>query len=405
MPHVGKQHIHALPANDVRILNQYAQYLRLDIAAKSECSLPLINLLIGEPDFPTPEHIKFAAIEAIQQHAIGYGPSGGWILLKEQIADKVQRVNAYQISEDNVAVTMGGTGAIQAAFTAILREGDDVLVPDPGWPQYQLQLACCGANAIHYNLDQYNNWLPNLRQIEQLLTPRSRILVINSPANPGGTVFPPQLIEQLLSFAQRHNLYLLSDECYDEIVFDGSHISPATFLSSQEFEQGHIICIYTFSKTYAMTGWRIGYLVSSKELVRTVTHVLDSNYTNISTIVQHAASAALQGSQVCVQTMRTAYHQRRDCAIAMLKDFNRYTYTPQGAFYILVDISHPNAPERQSNVFARTLLQKRHVAVAPGTSFGQVVPHMVRISLAAAEQDIARGIRELCTFADSYDSK
>lgn len=395
---VGKPHIYTLPPNEVRILNRYAQKLQQDAEKNGEDLLPLINLLIGEPDFPTPEHIKNAAIEAIQQQAIGYGPAAGWPWLKELIAEKIRSKNGYRVEEDHVAITVGGTGAVQAAFLATLQEGDEVLIPDPGWPQYQLQLSCCGAKPVHYPLMSANGWLPDVAQLEQLLTPRSRMIVINSPANPSGAVFPTSLIAELLDFALRHNLYLLSDECYDEITFEQMHVSPASFLSTQSFENGNIICIYSFSKTYSMTGWRIGYVVSSKKLIQTITNVLDSSHTNISTLIQHAAAAALCGPQNCVQVMRMAYHQRRDCAIALLKEQQRFTYTPQGAFYILIDISNAAEPYRQGKDFAHALLQKRHVAVAPGTSFGNTIPQFVRVSLAAKEQDIAHGIRNLCMF-------
>jgi len=396
---IGKQRIYDLPSNDVRILNIYAQQLRESQAA-SDNLFPLVNLLIGEPDFPTPEHIRHAAIEAIQHQSIGYGPAAGWPWLKDLIAAKIQQVNGYTVDTEHIAITMGGTGAVQAAFMAILREGDEVLVPDPAWPQYQLQLVCCAARAIYYPLKPTNHWYPDLVQLEQLVTPRTRMLIINSPANPSGVVFPPQLIANLLDFALRHDLYLLSDECYDEIIFEGEHVSPATFLSTKEFEDGRVICVYTFSKTYAMTGWRIGYMVASKELMKTMTHVLDSSYTNISKIVQCAAAAALTGPRTCVHEMRLSYQQRRDCAIALLKSLGHYSYTPQGAFYVLVDISNPLMPLQQAQVFAHALLQKYYVAVAPGTSFGSTALQWVRVSLTSPEQDIIRGLKSLCALAD-----
>ena len=137
---------------------------------------------------------------------------------------------------------------------------------------------------------------------------------------------------ELLDFARQHDLYLLSDECYDEIVFEGKHVSPASLLSQAEFDEGRVICIYTFSKSYAMTGWRIGYLATGTQLLKTITYVLDGSYTNISKAVQRAAAAALRGSQQCVVEMREAYRRRRDLAVAILKEHGRYLYTPHGAF-------------------------------------------------------------------------
>src|SRR5579884_3022465 len=213
-------------------------------------------------------------------------------------------------------------------------------------------------------------------------------------------VFPVQLMAELLGFARQHDLYLLSDECYDEIVFEGKHVSPASLLSQPEFDEGRVICIYTFSKSYAMTGWRIGYLATGTQLLKTITYVLDGSYTNISKAVQRAAAAALRGSQQCVVEMREAYRRRRDLAVAILKEHGRYLYTPHGAFYLLVDVSRPDGASRSSRQFALNLLRERNITVASGTSFGSVADHYVRVSLAASEEEIERGVREICQFAD-----
>jgi aspartate aminotransferase len=232
------------------------------------------------------------------------------------------------------------------------------------------------------------------------VTPRTRLLVINSPGNPTGAVYPAQLVEDLLDFARRHDLYLLSDECYDEMLFEGIHVSPGALLTHDEFNLGRVICVYTFSKTYAMTGWRIGYLVAGTQLLKTITYVLDASYTNISTVIQRAAAAALTGPQTCVAEMRQTYHRRRDLAVSLLKDLGRYVYTPHGAFYILIDVSAPGGTGRRGRQFALDLLRERNVAAAPGSTFGSVAEQYVRVSLAASDEEIVRGVREICAFAD-----
>lgn len=274
-------------------------------------------------------------------------------------------------------------------------------MPDPGWPHYRMQIAASGATAAPYPLDPQSAWLPDIAHLERLVTPRTRLLLINTPGNPTGAVFPAQLVADLLDFARRHDLYLLSDECYDEIVFEGQHTSPATLLSPAEFEAGRVIGIYTFSKTYAMTGWRIGYIVTGSQLINTITSVLDASYTNISTLVQRAAVAALTGPQDCVALMREAYRERRDLAVSLLKEHGRYLYTPHGAFYALIDVTGPGREARGSRQFALDLLHARNVAVASGSAFGSVAASYVRISLAAPPDDIERGVREICAFADS----
>jgi aspartate aminotransferase/aminotransferase len=207
-------------------------------------------------------------------------------------------------------------------------------------------------------------------------------------------------MQQLLDFARRHDLYLLSDECYDEIIFEGEHVSPAALLEPGEFESGRVICIYAFSKTYAMTGWRIGYVVTGAQLLKTIACVIDASYTNVSTLVQKAAATALTGPQNCVDEMRAGYQRRRDLAVATLREYGRYLYTPHGAFYILVDARWPDGTPRAGRELAQALLSKRNVTVAPGSGFGAVAENYVRVSLAGAEAEIAQGLRELCLFAD-----
>ena len=295
---------------------------------------------------------------------------------------------------------MGGTGAIQTALTATVGRGDEVLIPDPCWPYYFMQIASCEATPIPYALSRENEWYPDISNLERLVTPRTRLIIINTPGNPTGAVFPASLISDLLDFARRHDLYLLTDECYDEIVFEGKHISPATLMTKEEFESGRFIGIYTFSKTYAMTGWRVGYIATGRKLLKTIINVLEADHTNISTIVQRGASAALTGSQDCATQMRDTYRQRRDLAIGLLHDFNRYLYTPHGAFYVLIDVSSHTDIQRDAASFALDLLRSRNVAVASGRSFGKEAIQFVRISLAASDDEIKRGVGEICMFAD-----
>jgi aspartate aminotransferase len=396
----GKPLIHHLPINDVTTLGAFAYELQQEAEARGEVLPPAARLHIGEPSFRTPEHIRLAAIEALQGEPITYGPAAGWPWLRELIAEKIERVNGYLVGPQQVAIAMGGTGAIQSALLATVGVGDEVLIPDPHWPHYTMQLACCGASAVSYPLDAQNEWLPDIAHLERLVTARTLMLVINSPGNPTGAVYPAQLVEDLLDFARRHDLYLLSDECYDEILFEGIHVSPGALLSHDEFNLGRVICVYTFSKTYAMTGWRIGYLVTGTQLLKTITYVLDASYTNISTVIQRGAAAALTGPQTCVAEMRQTYHRRRDLAVSLLKELGRYVYTPHGAFYILIDVSGPDGTGRRGRQFALDLLRERNIAVAPGSTFGSVAENYVRISLAASEEEIVRGVREICAFAD-----
>ena len=307
----GKEEIYGLPTNDVTNLGAFAQQLEREAEARGETLPPAVRLQIGEPNFRTPEHIRLAAIESIQGEPLTYGPAAGWPWLRELLAAKIERVDGYTVGPEHTAIGVGGTGALLAALLATVGKGDEVLMPDPGWPHYRMQLASCGATAVPYALDPRNDWLPDVAQLERLVTPRTRLLLINTPGNPTGAVLPAALVADLLDFARRHDLYLIADECYDEILFEGTHVSPATLLSREEFESGRVICIYTFSKSYAMTGWRIGYVVTGSTLIQTIAKVLDASSTNISTAIQRAAAAALTGPQTCVGEMREAYRRRR----------------------------------------------------------------------------------------------
>ncbi|GHO53198.1 pyridoxal phosphate-dependent aminotransferase [Ktedonobacter robiniae] len=398
---IGKESIYNQPAGGFGAVSAYARQLQREAHEHGEALPPPRPLQMGEPNFLTPTHIRKAAIEALEREVIPYGPPPGWPWFRELLAEKIRRVNGYHVGIENVVATMGGTNALQSIFHATVGPGDEVLIPDPCWPVYYTQLLVCGATAVPYRLDPANEWLPSVAELEQLVTPRTRMLLINTPGNPTGAVFPRELIADLLAFALRHDLYLLSDECYDQIVFEGEHVSPATLLSAEELEQGHFIGVYTFSKTYAMTGWRVGYAVASKALIKSITEVLAGSHTNVSLIGQRAAAAALTGPQDCVTTMREAYRRRRDLATRLLKEYDRYIYTPHGAFYALIDVrDRAGRVSRRDNHFALDLLREYNVMIAPGNSFGATSAEFVRISLAASDEDVEYGVRAICEFAD-----
>ncbi|QBD80254.1 pyridoxal phosphate-dependent aminotransferase [Ktedonosporobacter rubrisoli] len=395
----GKQHIYDQAMNDITMLGTYAEQVEREARAEGRSLPPPVRLQIGEPSFRTPEHIRQAALQTIANEPLTYGPPAGWPWLRELIAAKIARVDGYSIDPENTAVTLGGTGALMAALSATVGPGDEVLMPDPCWPIYAMQLTAVGVTAVPYPLDPQSEWLPDIARLEKLVTPRTRLLMINTPGNPTGAIFPREIVSALLDFARRHDLYLISDECYDEIIFEGEHVSPATLLTRSELEDGRFIGIYTFSKSYAMTGWRVGYVVASKALTKTITDVLCANHSNISIIVQRAAAAALTGPQDCVKEMRDSYRQRRDLAVRLLKEAGRYVYTPHGAFYALIDVRGKRG-EKRGRQFALDLLHERNVAVAPGNGFGKVSEEYVRISLGASDEEIERGVREICQFAD-----
>jgi aspartate/methionine/tyrosine aminotransferase len=350
-----------------------------------------IRLDVGQPNFPTPDHIGDAGKRAIDEHKTFYTHTQGLLSLREQLVAKLARVNGIASSTERVAIGPGGVGAIAAVLAAVVEPGDEVLLPDPGWPNYGMMMAWTSARPVFYPCPPSSGFQPDLDALEALITPRTKVLVVNSPNNPTGAVYPRETIADLIELAQRHNLWLLSDECYDQIVLDGSWTSPAHMAPNDP----RIATAFTFSKTYSMTGWRIGYVTGSDELIDTATKVLESSSSCVSTISQVAAEAALRGPQDCVAEMVGAYRRRRDLVVAILKEAELFIAEPAGAFYCMADIAPSGLQARD---FAFSLLREKGVSVAPGTAFGQVARDAVRISLASSDDDLQEGVSRLAKF-------
>jgi len=350
-----------------------------------------IRLDVGQPDFPTPQHVKDAGKRAIDENKTFYTHTQGLLSLREKLVDKLARVNGIKTTPEAIACGPGGVGAIAAIFAAVLEQGDEVLLPDPGWPNYRMMLPWLGTRGIFYPCPPEYGFQPDLESLARLISPRTKILVVNSPNNPTGAVYPEATVAAMIALAQSHNLWLLSDECYDQIVLDGSWTSPAKLAPDDD----RIVTAFTFSKTYAMTGWRLGYIAGSVDLIDTATKVLESNSSCVSTITQVAAEAALTGPQDCVGEMVSAYRRRRDLVVDILKDAELLISEPTGAFYIMADVSLRGLPARE---FSFALLREQGVSAAPGTAFGEVASEAVRISLASSEADLREGVGRLARF-------
>ena len=346
-----------------------------------------IRLEVGEPNFSTPKHIVDAAVEFARKGHVNYTATAGLLSLRERIAAKLDRVNGIKAGVNNINCSIGGVGGIAAAIAALVEPGDEVLVPDPAWPNYRLMLAWANGVLVPYACPPENEFLPDPHEIERKVNARTKLIIINSPCNPTGAVFPLDLVESLVDMAVRRNVYLLSDECYDEVVFEGKHTSPASFCTD-----GRVISAFTFSKTYAMTGWRVGYVVASAKISESITKILESNSSCVPTICQKAAEAALDGPREPIREMVKAYRERRDLCVGLLEEAGMLISRPRGAFYIMADVSHAGIDSRK---FAFDLVSSKRVAVAPGTAFGQSAGHAVRISLASSPEDLSQGIARI----------
>jgi aspartate aminotransferase len=343
-----------------------------------------IRLEVGEPNFPTPAHIVEAAVEFARKGQVKYTATAGLLSLRERLVAKLDKVNGITAGVNNINCSVGGVGGIAGAVAALVDPGDEVLVPDPAWPNYRLMLAWAHGVLVPYACPPEREFLPDPQEIEKQITSRTKLMIINSPCNPTGAVFPRDLLEKLVDVAVRHNLYLLSDECYDQVILDGEHHSPASFCTD-----GRVISAFTFSKTYAMTGWRVGYVVANDKISDSITKVLESNSSCLPTVCQKAAEAALDGPREPLNDMVKAYRERRDLCVGLLEEAGMLISRPQGAFYIMADVSRSGMDSR---AFAFDLVSSKQVAVAPGTAFGESARQAVRISLASSPEDLSVGI-------------
>ncbi len=349
---------------------------------------PVIGLHVGEPSFATPEHVRDGARRALDRGDTRYVANAGIPEVREAIAGKVAARNGLQVGPEQVVVSAGGMQALYTALSATVAAGDEVLVPDPGWPNFAMAVQLLQARPIGYPLHADDGFLPDLEGLAGLVTDRTRALIVNFPSNPLGAVLPAVLAERLCRFADEHDLWLISDECYDEITFDAEPVSPGRW-----DEHERVLSCFSFSKTYAMTGMRVGYLVAPLTVAATAAKLQEPLIACVNAPAQYAALAALEGPQDHVETMRRAYRERRDAAAAQLDRAGVAYHLPRGAFYMWVDVSDRCGGDVKS--WALELLRERHVAVAPGTTFGDQGEGWVRISLATDTGDLLEGIDRL----------
>jgi aspartate aminotransferase len=349
---------------------------------------PIIGLHVGEPSFATPDHVRQGAVAALARGETRYVANAGVPALREAIAAKLAARNALAVDPAQVVVSAGGMQAVHLALAATVQAGDEVLVPDPGWPNFAMAVGLLQARPVGYPLRPEAGFLPDLDQCAGLVTERTRALVVNSPSNPLGSVFDAALCEALVRFADTHDLWLISDECYDEITFEAEHVSAARWDT-----EGRVLSCFSFSKTYAMTGMRVGYLVAPTAVAATAAKLQEPLIACVNAPAQYAALAALEGPQAVVGEMRDVYRERRDAAAALLDAASVGYLLPRGAFYLWIDVRDRSAGDVKA--WALELLRTRGVAVAPGTTFGTRGEGWIRVSLATATDDLLEGLRRL----------
>lgn len=389
-------HIPSVPGSGIRRI--------YEIAAELD---GVISLGVGEPDVPIAPHIAEAAKAAWDRDDTDYNPNGGILPLRRAIVEKLAAENGITAEVEQVWVTIGGTQAVHLAMQLVLGAGDEVLIPDPGYTIFPMNARMLDARPVPYSLTPERGFVPSIEELETLVTPRTRMLIVNSPSNPLGAVFSRDTLHQLLDFARRHDLWILSDEVYERFTWGGPHVSLAA-LDAGSAEAGadagtdagaggggveRVFSVFSFSKSYAMTGIRVGYLVTPPGLAATMRSMQEATISCVAMPDQFAALAAIQGEQSHVAAAADHYRANYRAAAAALTARGIRYLEPTGAFYLWVDVSYASGGDVAA--WAEQFLVRERVAVAPGSAFGRFGEGWIRLCLAATEADLLAGIARL----------
>jgi aspartate aminotransferase/aminotransferase len=347
----------------------------------------VIHLEVGEPDAITPQHIIDAAFQAARAGWTKYSPNSGLPALRERIAERMSARWKTPVTPGQIVVTTGAIGALFTAIVAVAEGGDEILIPDPGWPNYESIAHLIGASAVRYTLAPQSGFLPDADEVAAKITGRTKAILINTPGNPTGAVFPREIVARLADIARSRGLYLISDEIYEDIVFGRQHVSVGTCDL-----QANAFVISGFSKTYAMTGWRLGWLVCPPELAAVATGLQEPLTSCASTIAQKGGEAALAGPADAVERFRDTFRRRRDILVEVFGSTGLLPMVPEGAFYGLVDISGTGM---KSLDFAKRFLVERNVATVPGITFGPSCDRFVRVAFTIEDERLREGLERL----------
>ena len=381
-------------------LGQVTPSVTLVIDAKAKAmkaeGTDVISFSVGEPDFETPTHIRAAAAAALEGGKTRYGAVAGEPRLREAIAHKLQRDNQLSYQPENVIVTNGGKQSLYNAIMALIDPGDEVIVPAPYWLSYPEMVKLAGGKPIIVPTTAEAEFKITPEQLKQAITPRTKIFIFNTPSNPTGIVYTPDEVRALAQVVIDHDIWAISDEIYEKILYDGAtHLSMGA-VSPEAFER--TIVSSGFAKTYAMTGWRIGFLAAPVPLIKAVSTIQGHSTSNVCTFAQYGAIAAYENSQDCVKEMLAAFTERRQVILAALNSIPGLSCpTPNGAFYVLMDIRKTGM---KSVDFCSALLEEQQVAGIPGIAFG--TEGFVRLSYATDVETIERGMERIAAFVKSH---
>jgi aspartate/methionine/tyrosine aminotransferase len=375
--------------------------LKVDAKAKALKAegRPVIGFGAGEPDFPTPAYVVEAAAEACRDpRNHRYTPAGGLPELRQAIADKTRRDSGYAVEPAQVLVTNGGKHAIYGAFATITDPGDEVLLPAPYWTTYPEAIRLAGGVPVEVLADETQGYKVTVEQLEAARTERTTALLFNSPSNPTGAVYTAEEIRAIGAWALEHDLWVVADEIYEHLVYDGLETGSMPVLVPELAER--CIVVNGVAKTYAMTGWRVGWLIAPTDVVKAATNLQSHATSNVSNVAQRAALAAVSGDLAAVEEMKTAFDRRRRTIVSMLNEIDGIVCPmPEGAFYAypsvkaLLGKEYDGRTVTSSADLAELILDRAEVAVVPGEAFGS--PGYLRLSYALGDDDLVEGITRL----------
>lgn len=380
-------------------VSQVLPSITLAITAKAkemrEKGIDICSFTAGEPDFATPAHITAAAKLALDQGKTRYGPSAGEPALRQAIALKLQQDNQLCYEAKNVIVTNGGKHSLFNLMLAIIETGDEVIIPAPYWLSYPEMVKLAEGTPVIVETTAATDYKITPAQLQAAITPRTKLFVLNSPSNPTGAVYTPEEIRALAEIVVKNDILVVSDEIYEKILYDGiEHLSIGA-VSEEAFKR--TIISNGFAKSYSMTGWRVGYLAGPEALIKATDTIQGHSTSNVCTFAQYGAIAALQDSQDCIQTMLTAFTERRKVIVEGINAIPKLSCpTPLGAFYVFVDVSQTGL---DSLTFSDKLLESQEVAVIPGVAFGD--DQCIRLSYATDLKTIEKGLERLGKFVSS----
>jgi aspartate aminotransferase len=349
----------------------------------SGAGLDVIDLGVGEPDFDTPKNICEAAWESIKNGETHYTSTNGIPELREAIAEKFQHENQLEVSPDDVIVTPGAKMAVFAAIQAVLKEGDECVLIGPSWVSYEPSVAFAGGKVKWAEVD--DDFMP--QNLAEAITPKTRLIVVNSPSNPTGAVFACPVMEEIRDLAVDNDLFVISDEIYEKIIYGLEHISIGALPGMGD----RTITVNGFSKSYAMTGWRLGYLTAPPEILRLVNRLLSHSVSHATTFVQRAGVEALRGPKGEIEKMVREFEARRDLLVGGLRRIGIRCPLPGGAFYVFPDVSQYGGGDE----FAEKLLRDKLIAATPGSAFGPGGKDHVRVSYATSQERLGEAIERI----------